>query len=141
VVLPIIGYHISSISAERKETPTEKIDIDSAPKITSVERRDVTYPIRQEALAISFEFQTNYTPDIGEIRIAGELVYSSKNLKGISDFWNKQNQLPEDIDAEVKNFLFRKCLALGINLSENLQLPPPVMFPFISNKEENTYIG
>ncbi|MBS3055307.1 MAG: hypothetical protein J4452_02325 [Candidatus Aenigmarchaeota archaeon] len=142
VVLPIIGYHISSITAERREISTEKIDINSAPKINSVEQRDMTYPIKQAALAISFEFETTYTPNIGEIRIAGEILYSNKNLKKISEFWDKQNKLPEDIDIEVRNFLFRKCLSLGVNLSENLQLPPPVLFPLISDSQkDNTYIG
>lgn len=139
--MPIIGYHISSISAERKDASTEKIDINSTPKINSVEQKDMTFPIKQPALAISFEFETIYTPDIGEIRIAGELLYSSKNLKKISEFWIKRNKLPEDIDAEVRNFLFRKCLSLGVNLSENLQLPPPIMFPVVSSSDENSYIG
>ena len=140
--MPIIGYHISSISAERRDVSTEKIDINSSPKISSVEQRDMTYPIKQAALAISFEFETTYTPNIGEIRIAGELLFSSNNLKKISDFWTKKNKLPEDIDTEVRNFLFRKCLSLGISLSENLQLPPPVLFPMISgSQEDNTYIG
>lgn len=141
MVLPIVGYHISSISAERKDSTAEKIDISSVPKINSVEQKDMTYPIKQPALAISFEFETVYTPDVGEIRIEGELLYSSKNLKAISDFWGKQSKLPQDIDAEVRNFLFRKCLALGINLSENLQLPPPVVFPIVSDLEDTNYIG
>jgi len=140
--LPIIGYHISSITAERRGISEEKIDISSTPKISSVEPRDMTYPIKQSVLAISFEFETVYTPAIGEIRIAGEILYSNKNLKRISEFWEKKNKLPEDIDTEVRNFLFRKCLTLGIHLSENLQLPPPLLFPMVSgSQEDNTYIG
>lgn len=141
--MPIIGYNISSIVAERKNFQAKKIDINSTPKVNSVFERNLTFPIKQDALAISFEFNTTYNPDVGEIKICGELLYSDKNIKKISDYWNKKNQLPDPIDIQIKNFLFRKCLTLGISISENLQLPPPVMFPIVTqNKEENTnYIG
>jgi hypothetical protein len=144
--MPVIGYNISSIQAEKRNVQTKKIDISSIPRIDSVVKKDLTFPAKQNALAIGFEFKTTYNPDIGQIKFVGELLYSNKNVEKILDFWNKKNKLPDEVDIEVKNFLFKKCLTLGINISENLQLPPPIMFPALrQKKDEDTadtaYIG
>jgi hypothetical protein len=48
--------------------------------------------------------------------------------------WEKNKKLPKEVEIEVKNFLFRKCLTIGVNLSENMQLPPPLIFPRVMSK-------
>jgi hypothetical protein len=146
--MPIIGYQIISMNAEREKIQGKRFDISSTPKITSVEEREIRMGEKQKVLVIGFEFLTVYKAEgnqIGEIKIVGELLYAEKNLKNVLNFWGKKNKLPEDVDIEVKNFLFRKCLSLGIFISENLQLPPPVMFPVLIPKKESEdktrYIG
>ncbi len=134
----IAGYRISSISAQRRNAVAKRIDINSTPRITSVEKRG-------KDLAIGFEFLMAYNPDIGQINIAGELLYRDKGAAAEFKKWKSEGKLSEKVDIEVKNFLFRKCLSLGVALSEQLQLPPPVMFPFLVQKKEQpentTYIG
>lgn len=137
----IIGYRINSIKAERKDVKTRRIDVNSTPKIIFVGKE-------KRVLKIGFEFLTVYNPNMGEIKIDGELLYKEKNVKEILNYWEKNGKLPMKIDIEVKNFLFRKCLSLGVALSEQLNLPPPVMFPMLvskkdrSKEEEKTrYIG
>lgn len=141
--MPIVGYNISSIVAERRALPAKKININSTPRITSVEDRIV--PItKRDTLAIGFEFLTTYSPNIGQIKINGELLYVGKDMKDILTFWKNKRSLPKEVDIVVKNFLFRKCLTLGVNLSEQLQLPPPLMFPMLAPKkdeERTSYIG
>jgi len=146
--MPIIGYQIISMNAERKNMQLKTIDINSTPKIIAVQEREIKLTEKQNALAINFEFLTTYKAEgnqIGEIKIVGELLYTEKGLNKVLDFWKKKNKLPDQTDIEVKNFLFRKCLTLGIFISENLQLPPPVMFPVLVQKkereEETRYIG
>jgi hypothetical protein len=146
--MPIIGYQITLMNAGRKNFQLKKIDIGSTPKITNVEEKEIKMAEKQQALAIGFEFLTVYKSEgdqVGEIKIVGELLYTEKNLKKILDFWKKKNRLLDQVDIEVKNFLFRKCLTLGIFISENLQLPPPVMFPVLiprkEKEEETRYIG
>jgi len=136
----IIAYRITSITAERRDVQTRRIDVNSTPKIVSVEKR-------KKDLGIGFEFLTIYNPNMGQVRIIGELLYREKNLKEVLNYWEKNGKLPEKTDIEVKNFLFRKCLTLGVTLSEQLNLPPPVMFPMLAEKKElreedkTTYIG
>lgn len=139
----IVGFSIKTISAERKDIPRGRIDINSTPKIISVSSSKTDFISKQKPLNVEFEFITKYEPDVGEIRILGNVFYVGKNMKDVLKTWKKEKTLQKEVDIEVKNFLFRKCLGIGMNLSENMQLPPPLIFPRImpKQKEELTYIG
>lgn len=141
----IIGFGIHDIITNRiKKMPKIKINIESSPKIKSV--KEIKPPMsNKKALEISFEFITKYKPDIGEILMKGVVIYSG-DIKDATKTWKKNKKLPKEMDAEVKNFLFRKCLGLGIIISEEMQLPPPMMFPRIAVKQNDkkpdlSYIG
>jgi hypothetical protein len=139
----IVGFSIKTISAERKDVPRGRIDINSTPKIISVSGSKMDFISKQKPLSVEFEFVTKYEPDVGEIRILGNVFYVGKNMENVLKTWKKEKILSKDVDIEVKNFLFRKCLSIGMNLSENMQLPPPLIFPRVvpKQKEDLTYIG
>ena len=146
----IVGFGIKSISAERKAVPKGRVDISSTPKIVSVSQSETGFLKKQIPLNVEFEFITRYEPKVGEIKIVGNVFYVGKMMKDVLKNWNKEKKLIKDVDIEVKNFLFRKCLTIGVNLSENMQLPPPLMFPSVipqraQKRQEKmrdlTYIG
>jgi len=144
-VYMIVGFSIKTINAERKDMPKGRIDINSTPKIISVSDAKVDFISKQKPLSVEFEFTTKYEPEVGEIRILGNVFYVGKNMKDTLKVWKKDKILSKEVDIEVKNFLFRKCLSIGMNLSENMQLPPPLIFPRVmpkqKEKEDLTYIG
>lgn len=139
----IVGFGIKSISAERKNVPRGRIDINSSPKIVSVSRSKGGFLRKEKPLNIEFEFTTKYEPNVGEIRISGNVFYLGKKMKDVLKTWEKEKKFKKEVDVEVKNFLFRKCLTIGMNLSENMQLPPPLMFPRVvpKRKADLSYIG
>jgi hypothetical protein len=139
----IVGFSIKSISAERKNIPRGRIDINSTPKIISVKKSGVSFLKKDKPLNVEFEFVTKYEPEIAEIRISGNVLYLGKKMKDALKTWEREKKFPKDIDIEIKNFLFRKCLTIGINLSENMQLPPPLVFPrVVPNRDKDLrYIG
>ena len=141
--LMIVGFGIKSISAERKNVPRGRIDINSAPKIVSVSWPGVKVFTKKKPVNIKFEFTTKYEPNIAEIKISGHVLYLGKKTKELIKKWKKSKVFPREVDMEVKNFLFRKCLTLGVNLSENMQLPPPLIFPRVVQKKKADlrYIG
>jgi len=144
--MPVIGCVIKSIIAERKKPVEDRLDINSTPNITSIEEKEIEVVGKQSTLIIGFEFESSYKPDVGSIKLVGELVYATKDGKEILKLWKKEEKLPDNVDVEVKNFLFKKCLTLGINLAEELQLPPPIAFPVIvpnlpKKDNEQKYIG
>jgi len=138
----IVGFSIKTISADRKDLPRGRIDINSTPRIISIEESKMDF-MNKKPLSIEFEFITRYEPRIAEIRILGNVLYLGKDIKNTLKIWKEKKVLSKEIDIEVKNFLFRKCLSIGMDLSENMQLPPPLMFPRVvpKQKEELTYIG
>ena len=147
--MPVIGFSLSSVKGERKDVQNlQKLNVNSTPAIVSIEERPIPFMEGQSSLVMGFEFNTIYEPDIGSIKMSGEVIYSSKDTKKILKEWNKEKKLSIETDAEVKNYLFRKCLTLSLNISEQLQLPAPIGFPVIvpqlENKEpekKTSYIG
>ena len=147
--MAVLGHSITSLNANRKGFVAQKMDINSTPKIVDVKEKSIEVPgfggkgEKQSVIGINFEFETDYKPDIGSIKIAGELVYSGTDNKKIIKEWEKSKRLPQDVDTEVKNFLLRKCLLLGVNISQEMQLPPPLVIPFIRPKKDQApdYIG
>lgn len=139
----IVGFGIKSISAIRKNIPKGRIDINSNPRFISISKAKGGFLRKNKPLNIEFEFRIKYEPDIGEIKIKGNVFYHGKNLKKILKIWKKEKKIPKEVDIEVKNFLFRKCLTIGVNLTENMQLPPPLIFPRVvpRKKEDLSYIG
>ena len=139
----IVGLSIKSIFAERKSIPRGRIDINSSPKILSITKSKRGFLKKDKPLNIEFEFLTRYEPKIGEIKIMGNVFYMGKKMKDMQKMWEKQKKLPKEVDMEIKNFLFRKCLTMGLNLSENMQLPPPLIFPRVvpKKKADLRYIG
>jgi len=138
----IIGYSINKIKAEKKGKIKGRLDINSTPKIVDVSEKEIEIVGKKKVLVVSFEFSTNYRPDVAKIEISGEVYYTGKEKEALKE-WKKNKKLPVEVDVEIKNFLFRKCLILGINLSQEMQLPPPVMFPIVvpKKKENKNYIG
>ena len=139
----IVGFGIKSISAERKNVPRGRIDINSTPKIVSVSWPKMKVFTKKRPVNIEFEFTTRYEPNVAEIKISGHVLYLGKKTKELIKKWGKDKSFPKEVDMGVKNFLFRKCLTLGVNLSENMQLPPPLIFPRVVQKKKADlrYIG
>jgi len=135
--MPILGYSLKSITAEKKNpNPTVKMDIASASNITAVEEASLDLFGKQPTLGISFEFKSEYKPDVGIMKFVGDLIYTEKDIKNILKEWKKNKRLPPENDAEIRNFLFRKCLKLALDISEELQLPPPLAFPVLVPKKQ-----
>nr|NIO22666.1 hypothetical protein [Candidatus Aenigmarchaeota archaeon] len=109
--------------------------------ITSV--KEVNIPtLKKKALGLSFEFLTKYDPGIGEIRISGEVLYLTDKNAQVLRKWKDKKVLPEKMNVEVLNHLFRQCLLKISNLADDLQLPPPIQLPRVRAKgEQESYIG
>jgi hypothetical protein len=140
----ILGYNFARIEATRNKEISGNLNISSSVKITSVEEKEIEFLNKQKVLEIGFEFLVEYKEGFGKIEMHGSLLYDGKDIKDASKMWKKDKKLPESIDLEVKNFLFKKCLTLAILLADEIRFPSPLPFPMIvpSRKEESkSYIG
>jgi hypothetical protein len=140
--MPVVGMKLDSISGSRDKTQMKgEVKINSMPRVVSV--KEITVPgMKKKVLAMGFDFVTRYDPSLGEVKVEGEILYDSGSMAKILSHWKKSKRLPKDVDIEILNHLFRHCLLRISNLAEMLQLPPPLRFPVVRPKEDQTsYIG
>ena len=140
--MPIIGMKLDSIEGKRGKLPPKgEIKVNSTPRITLVRQIDLP-SISKKALALNFDFVTAYSPDIGEVKIAGEVLFTSEKNAQILKHWQSKKALPEDVNIEVLNHLFRQCLLKVANIADDLQLPPPLAMPRVAAKQKEAgYVG
>ncbi len=135
--MPIIGMKLDSMEGKRGKIPAKgEIKVNSTPRIIDVRQIDLP-SISKKVLALNFEFTTTYNPEVGEIRINGELLYASESNAKILKQWQAKKMLPEEVNIDVLNHLFRQCLLKVANMADDLQLPPPLALPRVAPKQKS----
>jgi len=144
--MPIIGFNYNKINVERKKDQLKgdvKIKNDLVlQSITSTEI-DVSKK-KQEVIKLSFEFTTEYQPNIGTITINGHLLFleSPENIKSILDLWKKERKLPQQFATGLINIILTKSNIKALELSQSVNLPPHIRLPVILPKQDfKNYIG
>ena len=134
----MIGLTFKEIEGKRGEEPIKgDLKANSSPVIKNVKEVDVP-SLKKKALSIQFDFNTKYEPNVGTVRIGGELLFLTEKNKSVLDLWEKDKKLPDDISITILNYLFRKCLLKVANIAEELQLPLPLAMPKITSKEKKS---
>ncbi|MFH1402795.1 MAG: hypothetical protein ABIH11_00825 [Candidatus Altiarchaeota archaeon] len=100
-------------------------------------------------LNVGFIFSCNYEPNVGVIRIEGDLRLdeSEDNVKRAMDEWNTSGhkKLPKDIAEKVHNTILSNCVLEASILARDVKLPVPLPVPHVqigseSTKETQSYI-
>jgi len=132
--MPVTGMMIKEIEARRTEDVVGELEVTNDTKLTTVEETDLP-TLGKKGMRIGFSFVTNYNNRDGdknklaEIKINGSLLYMSDDHDKIVAMWKETNKLPQEINIEILNALLRRCVTKAIVISEDLQMPPPVMLP------------
>ena len=135
--MPVVGFSITRIEAERgKEAISPQMNINSAPTVKDIKEIDLD-ALKKKALQVDFDFDTNYSPNIGSIKLSGELFYVADDQEKILDGWKNSKRIPEEASLEILNFLFRRCILKMLNISDDLQLPPPINLPFVRPTQQS----
>lgn len=135
VIKIIIGIRFTKIEGENKKVENVKeISVTSTPTIKNVEKKEMDL-FGEDVITIEFEFNTKYEPNIGYVRIEGEVLAKYENSEEILKEWKKKKSLPEDISIQIINAIFRRCLTKIIGISEDLQLPPPIILPTVTKRK------
>ena len=144
--MPIVGLVLTQIDAKKKEEATGPVKINNNINIGEVKEGNVG-AINKKGLTIVFEYKADYinnkNKQFAEIFISGEILYLDDNHEAIIKGWKKDKKLPEDLNIQISNTILRKCTIQALELSEELQLPPPIPIPQASKKqqEDSRYIG
>jgi len=143
--MPVIGIGITAIDAKKYEEVTGPVKVNSNTNIKEIKEQDLPV-LNKKGLSVNFEFKTQYVNDknktLAEIVIGGDVFFIDNEQDKILKDWKKEKKLPDEVNLQIINTILRKGITKALNLSEELQLPPPIILPFAKKQqEESRYIG
>ncbi|MCH8067211.1 MAG: hypothetical protein IIC69_01380 [Nanoarchaeota archaeon] len=130
--MTIVGFNFTKIEGEKKDMIKGKININNNVHINKVEEKDLALGNqKQKVLSFNFEFTAKYDPNVGSIKLTGNVLYmeDSKKVKDILDGWKKDKKLPKEVMPNILNTVLNKCNIQALILSEQINLPPPIPLP------------
>ena len=134
--MKIKAIYFSRISAERIHSHgrPEKVKVASSTHIRKVSRMKHE---GEECVAVDFVFASDYEPKIGDFKIEGEAYLVDEKVDELIEKKGNETSLCENAKFFTLNAVTNKCIRLCILLTEDMQLPPPVQFPFFSAKKKD----
>ena len=144
--MTIVGFNFTKISIERKGEPKGRVDINNNISIKDVAAANFGLgKTKEKGVRISYEFSSNYNPDIAEILIAGDVLFIGEENDEILKGWKKDKKMPKEIMQDLLNTIMMRCSVESMILTKDLNLPPPIPFPRLQQgapeKSKNEYIG
>jgi len=96
----------------------------------------------ENGLSVGFVFASNYEPNIGFIRIEGE-IYVPANPEeannALKEWESSENKhLPQEMAEIVHNSIISNCMMETAVISREIQLPPPFPIPHVQLGKEQT---
>ncbi|MEW6063475.1 MAG: hypothetical protein AB1571_03865 [Nanoarchaeota archaeon] len=141
--MPIVGFNINRILAEKTAQIKDKLNISSNLNIKNIEQEKVTIQKSEDILRFDFEFTTKYEPNIGNILIEGNILYldEPKNVKDILKKWKKNKEIPPKLMQQIFNTILIRCNIKALELSQEIALPPHLRLPKVETKKPENYIS
>ncbi len=136
--MPIVNVRLTSVGGSRNDTVDLKdnIEIKSNFKIDAVSK--VKGDNREDLLKIDFSFDVNYKPNVGELSLAGNMLYASPDLDKIAKEKAGKITLEPEVVKEVSGVILRESLLESSMIARKLRLPVPIRLPQITEKPAST---
>lgn len=140
--MPILGFNITKINAEKKSEVNQNMNISSDLKIAKVSEEKVFLDKAQAALRFDFEFLVNYNPNIGNINLNGFIMYmeGEEQAKKIIEGWKKNKTLEPELMEKLFNSILMRCNIKTLLITQELNLPPHVRLPMVAAEKESKQV-
>jgi hypothetical protein len=123
-----------SLDARRLGTVKNQVNINNNSTIVSVAKDS-------GKMNLNFVFSSNYEPNIGLIRIEGDLVVedSPQNIDNAMKEWEKseRTRLPKEMAEGIHNIILSNCIVEAGFLARDVKLPLPVPMPQVSVEKKD----
>ena len=143
--MPVIGFNFDKIVIEKKNPIKQNVKVKNNMSIKNITEDEVSLSDKTEKiLKFLFEFTSEYQPDIGEIKLNGNVLFIDKpeEIKKITSSWKKDKKIPTNLMQQILNTILIKCNIKALALSQELNLPPHIRLPTVNPKVDvNNYIG
>ena len=130
----------TGIDANKFKNPEGPVNINNNSSISGVEKKG-------EGLIVEFSFTSKYEPDVGEIKLKGEVAVKGEKEKIDAAYtqWveSEKKHLPKDIAERIHNLILFNSITESVIIARELQLPSPIPMPRvnIADKQDTSYIG
>lgn len=138
IIMPIIGFNFNEITAKRNEgSQGGKVEVNNNVSIDDVQEVDISVGTnKSKMLKFIFSFTAKYSPDLGEIKLGGEVMFNAE--KAVQDevikSWNTDKKVPEKVRDGIINHALLKSYVQAIGISDTVGLPTPLRMPRVANK-------
>lgn len=133
-----IELKYKNVEARRFSPIVGQINVNNNSTLTAVSRID-------NKLSVNFVFSSNYEPNIGVVRIEGEIIISDskENVDRAIVEWERSGKknLPTDMAEKVHNAILTNCMVEAVILSREVQLPAPIPTPHVSIGKKESVSG
>jgi hypothetical protein len=128
-----ISISFRSLDARRLSTTKGQVNINNNSTITSITKSE-------NKMEVSFIFSCNYDPNIGVIRIEGDLTVedTDENIENAIKEWysSEHKKLPKDTAEKVHNAILSNCIVEASILARDVKLPAPIPMPQVTMDKE-----
>jgi len=136
----VFGINVNKMFIEKKKNLEKGMQVNTNIKILNVMDAKIktSESDGKTGLLVSFEVKTSYNPEIGEILLNGNLVYSKEDEKQISkilETWKKEQKVPEEDSLEIYNAILAKTNVEAVILADRMGLPVPFKMPKFKKAE------
>ena len=144
--MPIVGFFYDKIIADRKKDLLKgDVKVKNNLVLQALNQIDIDIGNKkQDVIKLSFEFFTEYQPNIGSINLSGHLLFSDspENTKSILNMWKKDKKIPEQYAVQFINAILIRSNIKALELSQSINLPPHIKLPVVLPKQDiKNYIG
>lgn len=132
----IIGVNIDSIDADKKAGTQGNVQVNYQPEITDVEEATVN-AFDEKVARIEFDFGVVYNSNNQEtarIDMSGNVIWKG-GLEEILEQWEEDETLPQEMEVQLMNELYRKLLSEAVGVANTLNLLPPIPTPKVEQPE------
>lgn len=130
----IVGFNIDSLDASKEDNAQGNLQVNYTPKITDVD--DVAVNAFDDRVSrIGFEFKVSYLAgdtEAAQINMSGNVLWKGQ-LEEITESWEENEDLPEEVRVPLMNELYRKLLSESVGVANSLGLLPPIPTPQVGN--------